>query len=398
MLKKITYILVLICTFLIAAEKPYVLLISFDGFRWDYTDKAELPNFNYLINHGVKASSLQPVFPSKTFPNHYSIITGMYPVHHNLVFNDFTDPRTGERYQTKGAVKLESKWYGGEPFWVTADKNGIRTASVFWVGSTVNDPQRRPDYFNYYNHTLSHGDRVSKIINYLQLPEKERPHFLTLYFPDTDDIGHRFGPDSPQIIDTLKTLDVMLGDLFSRLKRIHMLKKINIILVSDHGMISVDSTKSIPLKKWLNGYHYHLNGHGPVTGIVCDSKKDIPKIYKLLKTKKTGYSLYYKNELPRTYHFSDNMRIGDIVVIAHPKYWLKLSSYGPSKGAHGYDNHFLDMQGIFMAMGPAFKSGYKTGTVRNIDIYPLLCKIFEIKPAKGIDGSLDRIEYVLKGK
>jgi len=381
-----------------AAEKPYVLLISFDGFRWDYVDKTELPNFNYLIAHGVKAESMQPVFPSKTFPNHYSIITGMYPIHHNLVFNVFTDPETGETFAPSGAIKLQSKWYGGEPFWVTADKNGIRTASVFWVGSSVNDPARRPDYFNFYNHTLSHKDRVSKIINYLELPQKERPYFLTLYFPDTDDSGHYFGPDSPQIISTLKKLDSTLGVLFARLKRIHMLDKINIIVVSDHGMTNVDSKKSIALKQMLLGFNYYFNGHGPVTGLVARRKKDIPNIYKLLKKNEKGYDVYYKNDLPVAYHFSQNRRIGDIVVVAKPGFWLKLSPYGrTTRGAHGYDNHVLDMHGIFMAMGPAFKAGYKTGMVHNIDIYPMLCKIFGVQPSTKIDGRLDRIDDVLKG-
>ena len=394
MLKKILLLLIVFTTVLLAGGQPYVLLISFDGFRWDYTEKTDLPNFKYLINHGVKASSLQPVFPSKTFPNHYSIITGMYPENHNLVFNSFNFD--GDEYRTSGAAKLQSKWYGGEPFWVTADKNGIRTASVFWVGSTVNDPARRPDYFNYYNHTLSHRDRVSKIINYLQLPAKTRPHFLTLYFPDTDDIGHAFGPDSPQLIDTVKTLDTMLGDLFHRLKQIHMFKKLNIILVSDHGMTIVDTAKSIPLKKILSGFDYTLNGHGPVASIVPGNKAEIPAIYRRLKERAHGFNVYYKKELPAAYHFSRNKRIGDIIVVGKPGYWLKLSSAGTSRGAHGYDNHFLDMHGIFMAMGPAFKSGYKTGMVLNIDIYPLLCEVFGIQPSLKIDGRLDRIEYILK--
>jgi len=186
MLKKIVVIFLFTCI-IISAQQPYVILVSFDGFRWDYLNRNITPNLENIRETGVSASSLRPTFPSKTFPNHISIITGMYNDHHGIISNYFKNPFTNEVYKlgNNSAVK-DPKWYRGEAFWETAKRQGIKTASFFWPGSEVTDINRRPDYYKTYEHKKSYKERVDTVITWLKIPQEERPHFLTLYFDAAD--------------------------------------------------------------------------------------------------------------------------------------------------------------------------------------------------------------------
>jgi len=389
------YLSISICVF--AGSKPYVILVSFDAFRWDYLNREITPNLDKIKVNGVSALSLRPTFPSKTFPNHQSIITGMYPAHHGIIANTFGDPfnKTIYRMGDTNAVR-NGRWYLGEAFWETAERQGIKTASYFWPGSEILIPYRRPIYYEQYDHERPYVKRVEGVIDWLKLPIEKRPHFITVYFHETDTQGHKFGPDSPETNQAIKTLDNIAGLLFQKLDEIKMRDSVNVIFVSDHGMTEVSQERTINIEKIAGSPDCKFFDGGPIM-FVEPKKEKVNDVYNILKKNENHYKVYLRNEVPEYYHFNDHPFISQIVVVADLG-WTVLSNRKSDldgKGNHGYDNNQIDMHGIFLAVGPNFKKNYQTGTLWNIDIYPLLCKIFEIFPRTNIDGKLDRIEFIL---
>ncbi len=386
-----------------AGEKPYVLLISFDGFRWDYIDRGLSPNIEKLIGAGVSAVSLEPVFPPKTFPSHYSIVTGMHPQNHGMISNSFIDLNTGSRF-TMGNREMvnDSRYYQGEAIWEILRRYGIVTASYFWPGSELDVDYRRPDYFHQYDHNRPYIDRIEGVIEWLGLPEERRPQFITLYFHEVDSQGHRFGPDGEETNRAIALLDSLFGVLIARLDDIGFTDKINIILVSDHGMTATTPERAIDLGKILEGFNVVYEGIGPVTMILPEDPDETDDIYERLREHKKNYRVYKKNRMPEYFHYSSHAFILPIIVIAEMGWSLIPDTGDPAAlrysagGNHGYDNKHLDMHGIFYAMGPAFRAGYRTGTLRSIDVYPLICEIFGIKARDTIDGKLERMLYILK--
>ncbi len=226
-------------------QKPYVVMLSLDGFRWDYTQKVNTPNFDYIAAHGVKAESLKPSFPSKTFPNHYSIATGLYPGHHGIVLNSFYDPKTNRYYSVSDRQMVEDgSFYGGEPIWNTAKKQGIKTASFFWVGSEADIQGMHPDYWKKFDSHIPFGQRIDTVIGWLNLPEKERPHLILFYMEEPDGIGHHFGPDSKEIKQEVVYLDSLVGVFIHKMNNLPISGQINFIIVSDHGMTELSPSRT----------------------------------------------------------------------------------------------------------------------------------------------------------
>lgn len=384
-------------------HRPYVILISFDAFRWDYGNRGITPNLDYIKENGVHALTLRPDFPSKTFPNHYSIITGMYPENQGLIANSFYDPFSKETYRVGDSSKVvDGRWYLGEAFWQTADRNGIKTASYFWPGSEINPSYRRPDYFEHYQWSRPFEQRVQGVIDWMKLPYPERPHFITLYFEATDDMGHKYGPDSKEVNGAIKKEDNMIGLLFKKLDEINLRDSTDIIIVSDHGMTGVSNKRIINVERILKDYKIMYQENGPFM-LIQPQKSEVNEVYQLLRKNEKHYRAFTKENIPDCYHYSKNAFLPDIILMADLGWSLvdnrsaKWAEKVESGGNHGYDNFALDMNGIFYAIGPDFKKGYQTGTLNNIDIYPLLCKIFNIVPRSNIDGKLENIEFILKG-
>jgi predicted AlkP superfamily pyrophosphatase or phosphodiesterase len=326
----------------------------------------------------------------------------LYPENHGIIANSFTNPFTGDKYRIgKSQAVKDSKWYIGEAFWETAERNNIKTASYFWPGSEVELNYRHPSIFETYEHNKPYKDRIDGVINWLQRPPIERPHFLTLYFHDTDTYGHNYGPNSTEINQSIQRLDSLIGYLNVGITEIGMTDSINIIVVSDHGMTDISSDKYVNIEEMLKGYEFELGG-AKTFMMIEPSHSDFDSIYNKLKLNENHYKVYLKDEVPDYFHFSRHPFISSIVLVAEMGWslvnneWLKVLNSEYTKGNHGFDNNHVDMHGIFIARGPNFKVNYTTGTLWNIDINPLLCKIFNIQPRSNIDGDLERIQFILK--
>ncbi|MEJ5287216.1 MAG: Alkaline phosphodiesterase I / Nucleotide pyrophosphatase [Candidatus Kapaibacterium sp.] len=377
----------------------YVLLISFDGFRWDYLNRGLTPNLERFAKNGIRAISLEPSFPSGTFPNHYSIVTGLYPQNHGIIGNHIYNKFSNASFSLKDTSAVsDPRWYFGEAIWETAKRQGLLTASFFWPGSEMKLDYRRPNYFIPFNPKIPYKVRIDSVIGWLKLPYEKKPKFITLYFEETDTKGHDFGPNSPQIDSAIALCDHLFGYLIEKLTSINFLDSINIIVVSDHGMAEIDKNKIIVLMDLLQIGKIKINSYGYLASITGD-KDSVEKAFKVLESNENHFKVYKREEVPEFYHFSNNPWIGDIVIIPDYEWTVAYDSSEYTfkvKGNHGYDNHWMDMHGIFIAGGPAFKKAYTTGTIRNIDIYPLLCKILNIVPRGNIDGKLELIEFILK--
>jgi ectonucleotide pyrophosphatase/phosphodiesterase family protein 5 len=400
--KSFFLILILSITGLRAQSQPYVILISFDGFRWDYVDRGITPHFDYIKEHGVAAKSLRSSFPTTTFPNHISIITGMYPEHHGIISNNFWNYFNNTHYSMSDTIATRSAvWYKGEAFWETAERQGIKTASYFWPGSEVTLSYRHPAYYYKYEHLKPYRERVDGVIGWLKLPYDKRPHFITSYFDATDTYGHRYGPDAPETNFAIAQLDSILGYYFEKLKEINLFDSTDIIVVSDHGMTNISSDRVVNIENILTGLKYKQNDNGPFM-MIEPASGELDSIYYRLSESEKHFKVYKREDVPEYFHFSNNPLISRIIVMAENGWGLGTNKSienmkkHPERGNHGYDNYWMDMNGIFYALGPAFKNNYLVGTINNIDIYPLLCKIFNILPNPLIDGKLDRIEYILK--
>ncbi|MCF8242521.1 MAG: ectonucleotide pyrophosphatase/phosphodiesterase [Melioribacteraceae bacterium] len=403
MKKQLLILLLVIQGITFAQSTTYVILVSFDGFRWDYVNRDITPNLQAMKNDGVSALSLRPTFPSKTFPNHQAIITGMYNDHHGIISNFFENPFTHETYRMGDTNSIrDGKWYLGEFFWETAERHGIITASYFWPGSELTNSHRRPTYYKFYEHNKPYRERIIEAVDWLKLPDAERPHFITIYFHDTDSYGHDYGPNSPEINKSIQRLDSLVGFLHNQLSTTDLSDSVNVIIVSDHGMTEISEERTINIAEMLRDYDCTFNGGGPFMMINCEQNNQ-EEIFNLLKKNSDNYRVYLKENLPEYYHYKDHPFIYPIILVAE-KGWsllderaVKRNSYS-SGGNHGYEKDLLDMHGVFIADGPSFRDGFQTGTLWNIDIYPLLCKIFEISPRQNIDGKSERIEFLLKEK
>ena len=385
-------------------EKPYLILISLDGFRWDYVNKYNPPHMSDFIKNGVQAESLIPSFPSKTFPNHYTIATGLYPDKHGIIGNSFYSYKKDLTYKIRNREMVEDgSFYGGSPIWIQAGKAGMVSASYFFVGSEANVQGLYPTYFYQYDGSVKNETRVAQVIDWLNLPEKERPHMITMYFSDMDDSGHRYGTDNDdELKTTLLDLDSNLGDLFKGVKATGL--PVNIIIVSDHGMANVPTEHLIAIDDIKNDSLYTTIDNGAIVNIHPKENEDIDAILQELKQKENHFKVYTTENTPGFEYKPQNKDWGSIQVIPDFEYYFtspqRIESLKKNSiqkiGVHGYDPAYKDMHGIFYGSGPAFREGYVAPSVKNIHIYPLMCDILGIDIPKDIDGKLNELESVLK--
>jgi alkaline phosphatase D len=375
----------------------YVILVSLDGFRWDYDRMYSTPNLDKIASGGVKADRLIPSFPVKTFPNHYSIATGLYPDHHGIINNSFYAPDLDLFYRMKDRSVVENPaFYGGEPVWVTAARSGIKSAAYYWVGSEAPVMGTYPTYWKKYEDNFDFRARIDTVVKWLNYPSSDRPRLITFYFPEPDATSNFFGPGSSETEQIVEKVDSLIGVLRDKLSEVPFRKKINLIIVSDHGMGSISPERFINLRDIIpERMVARTSGSSPVYFIdPADDKKD--SILLLVNSVK-GVKAWSKDKIPEHLNFGTNSRIPEIVVIADSSWMVDTRPAPPimKKGAHGYDNSNSDMHAIFYAEGPSFKRNYRFDKLYNVDIYNLLCRILDITPSAN-DGDPSRIEGMLR--
>uniref|UniRef100_A0ACD5VT08 Uncharacterized protein n=1 Tax=Avena sativa TaxID=4498 RepID=A0ACD5VT08_AVESA len=374
--------------------KPVVLLISTDGFRFGYQYKAPNTHLRRLIANGTSAvEGLIPVFPTLTFPNHYSIVTGLYPSSHGIINNFFPDPISGDQFNMGSH---EPKWWLGEPLWVTAADQGVQASTFFWPGSEVKKSSWDcPDkYCRHYNGSVPFEERVDAILAYFDLPADEMPQFLTLYFEDPDHQGHQVGPDDPAITDAVEHIDEMIGRLIAGLEARGVFEDVNIIWVGDHGMVGTCDQKLVILEElapWIEVGDDWVLSKTPLLAIRppdgVSPAEVVAKMNEGLgsgKVKNGEYlKVYLKEDLPSRLHYSENYRIPPIIGLPVEGYKveIKQSKAKECGGAHGYDNAFFSMRTMFVAHGPRFEGGKTVPSFENVEIYNVIASILNLRPA-----------------
>ncbi|GAB3930672.1 alkaline phosphatase family protein [Mucilaginibacter myungsuensis] len=372
-------------------KKPYVILISADGFRYDYAEMYKATHLLALAKQGVTAEALIPSYPSITFPNHYSIVTGMYPAHHGLVGNGFYDKKVGRSYYYKGPTTTEAVWYGGTPLWVLAEQQQMLTASFYWVASEAPIQGILPTYYYHYNEKMAIADRIQKIKNWLLLSDEKRPHLITVYFPEVDKTGHKQGPDAPETERSVRLIDSAVYEMTKAVKSTGL--NVNFIFLSDHGMTNVSHNIAIELPA-IDTAKFITAFENSIINIYAKSasKGDIGALYNALKQGAYNYKVFLRSAVPESLRYDTKNdrygRVGDIVLMPDHPYVFLPKSKKVDPGAHGYDpDKVKDMHATFMAWGPNIKKGLTIPTFRNVNVYPIVTKILGLKQTAKIDGA-----------
>ncbi|XP_028927796.1 ectonucleotide pyrophosphatase/phosphodiesterase family member 5 [Ornithorhynchus anatinus] len=375
-------------------DQQMILLVSFDGFRWDYINKAPTPNFHYFMKHGVHVKHVTNVFITKTYPNHYTLVTGLYAESHGIVANEMYDPILNQTFSLDHVNISESKfWEEATPIWITNQREGHRSGAAMWPGTDVKIHKTFPTHYMPYNESVSFENRVTKIIEWFTL--KEPINLGLLYWEDPDEMGHHLGPDNTLMEAVISDIDDKLGYLMAEMKRAKLWDRVNLIITSDHGMTECSAKRIIELDQYVNQDLYILVDNSPVAAILPKEGK-FDEVYKALLNAHPNLTVYKKEDIPERLHYKHNHKIQPILAVAD-KGWAILQNKSDTflLGNHGYDNSFMEMHPIFLAHGPAFKKHYFKETMNSTDLYPLLCHLLGITPMPN-NGSFNSVRDMLE--
>lgn len=399
----------LLLTFAVSGQKaikhlkPTVILLSLDGFRADYLEKYPSPILNKLAREGVRARWMIPSFPSKTFPNHYTMATGLYPEHHGIVENNIYD--FGAVFTLNKREEVENpRWWLGEPIWVTAQKQKQIAASYFFPGTETAIQGVKPTFYRAFNGKVPNEMRVDKLLAWFDLPVEKRPTMMTLYFSDVDDAGHEFSPDAEETKYAVANVDRLVGNLYDGLKQRKIADKVNLIIVSDHGMATVNQSNVVNLEDYFDLKDAEqILWTGEIVQIFPLENK-LEEIAAKLKSVANA-TCWKKSEIPERFHYNEGNRIAPIVCSANEGWVLtnterfeeakKREGFERPHGAHGYDNQLESMRALFIAHGAAFKRKQIAEPFANVEIYNLMCRILGLTPAKN-DGDYEKVRSLLK--
>ncbi|KAJ3046273.1 hypothetical protein HDV00_000086 [Rhizophlyctis rosea] len=403
-----------LCTSLVQGDdeafdwEKTVILISLDGFRAEYLTRNLTPTLSRIGSNGVVAEYMKPSFPSITFPNHYTVVTGLYPESHGIVANVFYDPKLNDTFiYSDTSRNSNGKWWGGEPIWVTAIKQKKLAGSCMWPGSEAPIQNIRPTYWMHYNHTWPLNKRVDLLLSWLDKPVPERPHFLSMYIPDVDGEGHMKGVYSQAVNDSLVLVDITLQYLMDGLDERNLTDKVNVIVVSDHGMTDSSTERLIFLDDYVDVEKSTYITNLPLMMVYPNEAEDEDTIFEQLQkgSEASGhFRVWRRKDIPPEYHYSHTERIGPILLLPENGWVFTLrSKYDPSVpfdpvGLHGYNNSEPDMRAIFVAAGSAFAPQTKrVPSFANVEVYNLMARIMGVDPApnNGTDGWAD--EWVEEG-
>ena len=361
--------------------KPLTILLSIDGFKPEYLKRNISPNLNTLAKNGALASHLISTFPSVTFPNHYSMVTGLYPDQHGIVNNTMVDPLIPETFtlSARKAIANSEWWNEGVPIWVSLEEQGGIASTLFWPGTETKIRNRQPRDWLAYDHNMTSLQRTEKLLVWLNREESSRADFATLYFSEVDSAGHRYGPKSEEVNKSIKNVDYAIEKLLFGLDQIGILKNTTFIIVSDHGMVEVPLENKIQIDEILKAHpRAVIEWQGPLAGIRIN-QEILSNVLNTLKQEK-NMDCWHKASIPAKYRFGSHRRIPDIVCLAKIGYTIADKNWH-ILGQHGHDPYEEEMFGIFIASG--YRVLNKTiGGIENIEVYPLLLNLLNIKGEK----------------
>ncbi|XP_048203630.1 bis(5'-adenosyl)-triphosphatase ENPP4 [Perognathus longimembris pacificus] len=371
---------------------PQLLLVSFDGFRADYLRDYELPHLQSFIKEGVLVEHVKNVFITKTFPNHYSIVTGLYEESHGIVANSMYDSVTKKRF-SDAEDKDPFWWNEAVPIWVTNELQENRSsAAAMWPGTDVPIQNTTPSYFMNYNPTVSFEERLNNITTWLSYSNPPVT-FATLYWEEPDASGHKYGPeDRDNMRRVLSEVDGLIGKLVQKLKQLGLWENTNVIITSDHGMSQCSEKRRINLDHCIDPSSYSLIDLSPVAAILPKINKT--EVYDKLKNCSPHMNVYLKEDIPNRFYYQHNDRIQPIILVADEGWTIVLNKSSSKLGDHGYDNSLPSMHPFLAAHGPAFHRGYKHGALDIVDIYPMMCHILGLPP-RPHNGTFGRAKCLL---
>ncbi|RMF59127.1 MAG: alkaline phosphatase family protein [Bacteroidetes bacterium] len=385
------------------AEPPALILVSIDGFRYDYLERYEAPTLRRLAREGVHAAEgMQVAFPTKTFPNHYTTVTGLYPEHHGIIANNMYDPAMDAWFSLRNREAVEdARWWGGEPLWVTAEKQGLRSATYFWPGSEAAIEGVRPSYWKRYDGRIPGAERVDTVLAWLDLPADRRPAFITLYFSEVDDAGHRYGPDAPETAAAVARVDGYLARLVDGLAARGLANHVNLIVLSDHGMAPTAPDRFIALDDYVDLDDLTIIDRDPVL-MARPKAGRLDAVYAALRDAHPHLQVYRREETPARWHFRTHPRIPDLIAVADEGWrivteraWAEANPDRLAGGNHGYDNALISMRALFVAHGPAFRQGLTVAPFENVHLYALMAHVLGLEPAPN-DGTLEAVRHLLR--
>ncbi len=372
-----------------------VIVLGFDGFARRYFDEDSAPALHALARSGVTADGMIPSFPSFTFPNFYAMATGLYPDHSGIVNNTFIDPAYDSAFYHKKPIAREGHWWGGEPIWVTAEKQGVRSATMFWVGSEAPVKGIQPETWSYYDHTMPFVARADTMLAWLDRAPTARPRLIMGYFEEPDLSGHHHGPDSPETRAAVLGVDSVLARLVDGLKTRHLYDSVDLIVVADHGMATIDTSRVVYLDEVVDSARVQVIN---LTPLLLISARDGDQSGLLARLRTLPHvTAWRKDSIPARFHYGTSNRITPVVGLADVG-WTIAWRHGPSysdAGEHGYDNATAEMRALFLARGPNFRGGSTVGAFPNVDVYDLLARILGLMPAPN-DGTIAPFEKILR--
>ncbi len=380
-----------------ATTRPAIILVSIDGFRPDYLGRGNSPTLDSIANAGVRAEWMEPSFPTKTFPNHYTIVTGLRPDHHGIVANNVRDAELGRFSMGNRDAVRDARWWGGEPIWTTVARAGGLAAPIFWPGSEAPIGGALPAIWEAFDGDLPLDDRVDNLLVLLDRPEASRLSLLTLYTDVVDHAGHTFGPTSPELADAVRVADAMVARLADGLHARGLADRVNLILVSDHGMSSTSPDRLIVLDELIDLNDIVVHDWGPV-GQYQPVEGKSEAVYQALHDRHPALAVYRREALPARLAFGSHPRVPEIVAIAADGWRIttrqQVADFRPG-GDHGYDNALPSMRALFLASGPGFRQGSVVPAFSNVHVYPLMAHLLGLRPAPN-DGSLDSVRVMLR--
>ncbi|MGX9463158.1 alkaline phosphatase family protein [Shewanella sp. A14] len=382
-------------------EKPYVLLVSIDGYRYDYNSLHKPHYLTEFAQHAAQVTHFKPSFPTITFPNHFTLVTGLYPAHHGIVSNHFYNHALQQSYSMKiKQAVTDGRFYKGVPLWSLAGQQGLKSATYFWPGSEAKIAGQRPDYWLPYNDDAPNNQRVEKVLQWFNLPEEQRPQLVTLYFSDVDTAGHLYGPESKNTHQAVKNVDQAIGQLLAGINALPF--KVNVIITSDHGMANVEGFERLYTDRLFAGNEalqdkFSFNNDAAfslVTATGEHKQQDLAALATIVKNI-PGLQFYLQKDIPTYLHFNNNPSIGDAILMSNQHYITSTDASPGLVGKHGYDvNVISDMNTVLYAQGPAFNE-HHIDQAENIHLYPLIAHILGLTITEPIDGRLSILTPLL---